>query len=599
MAIANITNFNWWLSLIEPNNLEDNEFEVLTNMFYNKDKRIQTRRWITTFGNSIWTAPITSYFFWKNDTSWATEALCTSWSVMYKYNEWTSNWDSIRTWLSEFEADGTTRTRWSFAVYLNIVYMCNWVDAYASRDWTTYTEIWVSSVWTATFTNATNIVNVTGHWMADGTSVKFTTSWTLPAELTVWKYYYVISSLTNTFQLALTPGGSAVTFTDDWTATTTASKLTQPICRYLRYMADSIYWAGEDTNPSTIYATTAWAVNAQTLNANSIKVWWDELGRINWMLDLGALLLVFKDKKIYSVSWDLATSTAIDAQNGWYCNRTIKNVENAIMYYSDAGINNLKARSWVTWASALATSPLSDNLRALLDDITPNQRNNGAWYYNTFLNNYYFTFDTGNDSVPETTLVYSSLVWSWSQYNLPALYDYGSYIDSSWVYHYLIASSNGWQMYEIENWFQDLWLWIYNELLTKRWNFNDISIWKTFESVDIIWLKNEWSEISVEIIIDWEVVWISIITDEMTNPFAWFATIWALPIGTDTIWWGSWSTEEIDLSEYLIRIPLYTSWPNIQVRMYSEDNPNVFTLDKIKINYGTETMDIFSTANIW
>jgi len=125
MPITNIENFRGGLSLVDPSNLEDNEFEVLTNMYYNKDKRIQTRRGVTTFGDAIGSDPISSYFFFQNDTTWVRIALCTSWTQMYKFNEGTNAWVSIKTWLTEFEADGTTRTRWSFAVYLNVVYMCN------------------------------------------------------------------------------------------------------------------------------------------------------------------------------------------------------------------------------------------------------------------------------------------------------------------------------------------------------------------------------------------------------------------------------------------------------------------------------------------
>lgn len=516
MPITNIDNFQGWLSLVEPSNLEDNQFEVLSNMYYNKDKRIQSRRGIANYGNAIGATPISSYFFWKNDTDWVRMALCTAWTVMYKYNEGTSTWDSIKTWLTEFEADGTTRTRWSFAVYLNIVYLCNWIDAYASYDGTTYT----------------------------------------------------------------TYGA-------------------QPKCRYLRYMADSIYGAWEDTNPSTVYATTAWAANAQTLNANDIKVWWDELWRVNGLLDLWNVLMVFKNKKIYSVAWDLATSQPIDAQNWGYCNRAIKNVENAIMYYSDAWVDRVKPRSWVAWATAMASEPLANDLRALLDDISPTQRNNSAGYYNTLLNNYYFSFDTWNDSVPDKTLVYSSLVWAWSQYNLPAIYDYWLYIDTNWVERNLVASANGWQMFEIETWFQDFWLAIDTELKTKRWDFWDIWQWKTFDAVDIVGLKNEGAEITVEIIVDWDVVASSVIDDDFIDVTSWPVTIWSHPIWTEPIWGWIWSWADIDLFQYLIRIPMYDSWPNIQVRMYSSTNPNVWTLDKIKISRETDVMDLFPIANIW
>lgn len=48
----------------------------------------------------------------------------------------------------------------------------------------------------------------------------------------------------------------------------------------------------------------------------------------------------------------------------------------------------------------------------------------------------------------------------------------------------------------------------------------------------------------------------------------------------------------------MIRIPAFNSGSNIQIKMYSEDNPNVWTLDKIRINYQQESLDLFPYANI-
>ena len=190
-------------------------------------------------------------------------------------------------------------------------------------------------------------------------------------------------------------------------------------------------------------------------------------------------------------------------------------------------------------------------------------------------------------------------MWAWSQYNLPAIYDYGLYIDSAWVERNLVASANWWQMIEIETWFQDFWLAIDTELKTKRWDFWDVGQWKTFDAVDIVGLKNEWSEITVEIIVDGDIVSSSVIDDTFIDVFGWSVTIWSNPIWTETIGWGTGSDSDIDLFQYLIRIPMYSSWPNIQIRMYSETNPNVWTLDKIKISRENDVMDLFPVANIW
>jgi len=518
MARLNIDNFYGWLSLVDPSNIEDNQFETLTNMFYNKDKRIQTRRGITTFGNAIAGDPITSYFFFQNDSTGDRTAVCTAWTNMYEYNEWTSNWDSIKAWLTQYETDGVTLTRWSFAVYKNIIYMCNGVDDYASYN---------------------------------------------PATTTYTEYG------------------------------------TQPLVRYLRYMWDRIFGAWDDDNPSTLYYMDAAAADAATINTNVVIVGWDELGRINGILDLGQIVLVFKNKKVYSVNVAWETAQPIDSQNGWYSHRALANVENAIFYYNDSGVDSLKSRNWVTGASWLATEPLTQDLRQLTEQITSNSYNYNIGKYIPALNNYYFTFDTTDDKQPDTTLVWSALTSGWSKYTLPAANDYGYYIDEDGVYHYLIASANGGQMYEIETGFQDNDLEIPTEIKTKRWDFGDSAIWKTYDTVDIIGLKNLWSDVTVEIIVDWEVEASSIINDTFVTSTTTTTPISTRPISVWTIGWWVGTGEEVDLFPYLIRIPISSSGANIQVRMYSNDNPNIRTLDKIRINYLQESLDIFPINNIW
>jgi hypothetical protein len=71
---------------------------------------------------------------------------------------------------------------------------------------------------TVTFTNATNLINETGTALVNGDEIMFRdTAGTLPAELREDIVYFVVNKLTNSFQVAYTAGGSAITFTDDGT----------------------------------------------------------------------------------------------------------------------------------------------------------------------------------------------------------------------------------------------------------------------------------------------------------------------------------------------------------------------------------------------
>jgi curved DNA-binding protein CbpA len=517
--ITNIENFQGWLSLVNPRDVEDNQFEELTNMFYNADKRIQSRRWVDFFGNELPNGkPVTSLFFFQNDETAERILLATWWEEIYKYNEWTSDYDELKTWLTEFETDWVTRTRWSFAVYRNEVYMCNWVDNY---------------------------------------------------------------------QKLVSPYGS-------WNFTEYA---TQPKCRYLEYMQDSIFWAWDDSNPSTLYYTTAAAADANTINTNVVVVWWDELWRINWIKELWQIILAWKNKKIYSINVASETALPIDSQNGLYSHRATERVWGSLSYFNDTWYDFLKQRSGVTWSQWLDSESKTNDLRALVDKITPNSYNYSFSEYILALTNLYWTFDTWDDKRPDTTLVWSSLVWAWSQYILPNSNDSAQYIDEDWVRHYLIASATEWRVYEIENWFTDFDQAIPHSLTTKEWDLWDITRFKTFSYVDIIWLKNEWWEINVDILVWWEISWSSIIDDDYINKDSSVLTIWTRPIWTYVLWGWTW-LEEVDLFQYKIRIPLYDTDTTIQVKMNSEAAWMVWTLEKMAVSSEQESWDLFEYSLI-
>lgn len=60
-----------------------------------------------------------------------------------------------------------------------------------------------------TFTAATDVFNSTAHGLPNGTEVRL--SGTVPPEFTAGTTYFVVATAANTFQLAATPGGAAIT----------------------------------------------------------------------------------------------------------------------------------------------------------------------------------------------------------------------------------------------------------------------------------------------------------------------------------------------------------------------------------------------------
>ena len=114
---------------------------------------------------------------------------------------------------------------------------------------------------------------------------------------------------------------------------------------------------------------------------------------------------------------------------------------------------------------------MDEAVRELTTQIDEQQLNsNCAWYIKRD-NNYLFSFDTNNDNIPDTHLVYNSIVKAWTQYTYPTIYDYGFYITSTGEQKYLISSATTDQVYEIETGYDDLGEFIDYEVKSKNFDF--------------------------------------------------------------------------------------------------------------------------------
>jgi hypothetical protein len=87
----------------------------------------------------------------------------------------------------------------------------------------TYVEFHYGTLGTGvvcTFTNATERINKVGHGLSNGNKVMFGNSGgALPSGLVNYIVYYVVNKNNDDFQVSLTEGGAAVTFSDDGSGT--------------------------------------------------------------------------------------------------------------------------------------------------------------------------------------------------------------------------------------------------------------------------------------------------------------------------------------------------------------------------------------------
>lgn len=504
-----INNLSGGISTIQFWEMKDNELQVATNMYYNKNKQLQSRLWRREYLPKVWTKPITSYFFHQRDDGNGKYCIVVCGDVMYSYNETTNVWTSIKSWLTEFETNPVfngARTRWDFAVYNNIVYMCDGVNNYASYDGTTYTEY-----------------------------------------------------------------GS------------------QPKCRYISYLWDRIFGAGEDANPITVYYTWAVPANANTLNANFVKVWGDETGAINGLTELGNVIVAVKDAKIYVINPVAGTGQAIDSQGGGFCNRSIKNVWDSIVFFNEKWVDTLKQRDSVTWSSALTTESISKNVVSIFNKVQRKNYNFQCSLYNRDAGNYYISIDTNNDTIPDTMLVYSSITGWWTTYTLPSMFDMGIYIDNNQDIHYIFTGTD-WQLYEFETGIYDYWQLIAHKVKTKPYNQNTPWKIKAYEYIDIIGYKALGTIIDVNINGEWEFETWWQITDANIDYSVSYKTIssrkvWSEPLGGIQQW------DEIKIYQYVVKLSCYIVGENIDIDMQSSWGTR--TVDRLRMWVTGQPIDVF------
>lgn len=602
MAIKILNKFDWWLNANTTNYIGDSDLIVAKNVFYNSAKQVQTRRGYAKFGNQIGSSPITSVFSYQREDTQANITICVSWNSMYSLNT-AGDTRSAISWatnLIEFEPWTTRRTRRDFMVFNNVVYMCDGVNPYCKYDGTTFTQIWLSTIWTwLTFNDTTDKWLYTSHWLNNGDEVYFTTGGTAPTGLTQYQVYYVINKTTNDFEASTSYNWTKVDFTTNGSGTMTLVKVTEPRPRYMQISRDVARIAWMDKSPSTAYYSNPLPglSNLDNVDTNAYIVGKQEEWIITWLSEYWQWVLVFKSDQIYYASLTSGTlvSQPVDSQSWWYADRVTKSVGNSLVYYSDRWIDSVAKRTWVDGAWALESQPLSEKIKDIINQIQPISYNSSAAHYHRVLQNYYFSFDLSQDDIPEKTLVYSALTGWWSEYIYPTLYDYGTYKTSTGIVSYIFTSWSWWQAYKMEYWFDDDWTPIDAEIQTKKLDFGDISQVKTFDFIDIIWWKQEWWDITATVYVDEDEVWEGIITDSNIN-ISWSpVTISYTPLWEESIW--SWeSTADLVLYPYTVRIPFFHRWSTISLKLSSSWVQWIF--ERMRINVNSETIDTFAFNNI-
>ena len=584
--LKELNKLTWGINTSKESIRKEDEFYDIQNMYYNRRWALETRRGISNFSDSVGSSPFTSLFFFQNDETGERILIWFAWTSVYRYDEDNNEWDTLWGALEEYEVDGVTRTKWSFAVYKNVIYMWDGVNPYMWYDWTTLTKALNSAVSVA-FDHTTDFITQAGHGYENWQRILFVGS--LPTEITTLKLYWIVNKTTDTYQVSLTEWGSPVLFTSNGSSTFSQIPST-PLFRYLQYMGDRVFAAWVDLTPNTLYYTNAAPSNAQTIT-NLVVVGGDELGRINSIKELGSFICAGKTSKIYSINVSAPSSTPINSRSGIQSHRSIQNVEGSLLFFNEFWLDTLKQTSAISGTQALGTSILSENIRELFANIQPDSYKTNCSLYAPLLNNYYFSFDANNVGTTDTTVVWSSSFWAFTRYVIPSAYDYCTYIDSDWEYRYLLAPSTGGQVLEIERGYDDRGLGIdWNcDYRTKFWTDD----WKTFSWVQIRGRKNLGVDATLTISVDGQAVSICTIDDSFieatSNPYP----VWVSPIGTLSIGGSSSISDNLDTYEFSLRIPVEQTGQELWIKIEWNEAPLVFSLEQMRVEVNKEVISLF------
>lgn len=374
----------------------------------------------------------------------------------------------------------------------------------------------------------------------------------------------------------------------DWTTYT--EHAAEPKVRYLNYLQDRIFWAWEDSNPSTVYYTNAAPSSWNTINTHAVVVWWDEAGGINGMTEYNKLIIVGKNYKTYSLDVTNKTSQQIPTQSGMYSDRCIANVNDDLLFFNERWIDALKAKQYEWW---IETKPLSEKVREIVEDINPNDYNAQCGYYIKPINNYYFSLDTDNDNIPDTHLIYNTALNARTQYNYPWIYDYCDYITATPETFRLFAS--GKQLYRMEYGYTDNDADILAELETKEFDFWDPAQLKTSNFVDI----TGWKQIGKPLIIKIKANGNIEATGEVTNrnlDYTAYITIESLTLSEDvlseeTLWFTNSGQSSTQLYKFNVKIPLFIRFSTISVNISSVWVQR--QLEKLRIDVNWQPKEMF------
>jgi hypothetical protein len=408
--VVQVENLKGGWSDSDPAIIDDDQLAKAQNWYYDERQILTTRRGSATFGNDVSGVDNQHSIYFSEFTNGDRHLLCAMTTAtdttVYKYNEATEQWDSIKTGL-------TKDLRLSFATFKDEIYWTNGTD---------------------------NVMSYDGSAVSEHASVE--------------------------------KG------------------------KYLVIFNDVAYMCHIGNDPSTIFYSNSNPTDLKSSFPNYVVVEEDNGQVISGASYQAGLLLVGKEKSIYSYEVTGDTLDVLDYSGGVSSHRSWKRVDNDSLYLSRRGVFSLIQRRGTTGSlrSVPLTNALQETIRSVGDPTI------ACAFYSEKDSNYYLSLDQDGAGKNKGILVRNTVVGQykpdsgWTNYTGLNANDICEYKDADGDYHILIANVFGGQTLEIETGYSDQGNKIRCELHLKQFDFGEPTRHKTFPFVDFQGLASAGAE---------------------------------------------------------------------------------------------------------
>lgn len=281
-----------------------------------------------------------------------------------------------------------------------------------------------------------------------------------------------------------------------------------PTGKYIELYKDSLFIAGDPSNPSRVYYSAGGDLISDFTVGNGggfIDISKNDGQVVTYLKIFRNVLLIFKEDSVYQFSFTtegLPSVTQVSSSVGAIAPRSVVAVENDIFFASRRGIFTIGNESGFGF-DVLRTNELSARVRPVFQTIATAYLDNIAAVYAT-KGNYnlvIFAYTPTGSTTNSKALVYDRERLGWYEWTNINANCWTQYIDSSGETHVLYGDDSSGYVKEILTGDDDFGSPILGEFQLKAEDFDMPSIYKTLKDIDII-VRNPTGTINLSIIID-------------------------------------------------------------------------------------------------